>query len=257
VESTLFGHERGAFTGATARAQGAFERAHRGTLLLDEVSEMRPDIQAKLLRAIQEEEFERVGGNQPIKVDVRIVATTNRNLKAEVEAGRFRRDLYHRLHVMPIYTPPLRERLEDVPELAEYFVTKIAGQLGVKPPVLTPEALEVLCRRRWSGNIRELANAIEYALILCRDGRLTGELLALKEGEAHPAAPVTPPSATSVTAPGSEALSPTIDEASMNLEVLERLAIQRALVATGGHRTKAARILGISERTLRNKLKTT
>ena len=191
VESTLFGHERGAFTGATARAQGAFERAHRGTLLLDEVSEMRLELQAKLLRAIQEQEFERVGGNQPVKVDVRIIATTNRNLWGEVEAGRFRRDLYYRLHVVPIHTPPLRERMEDIPELAEHFVSQISAQLGIKPPLLPPEALDVLRRRRWAGNIREFGNAIEHALIMCRNGRLTPESLAQSEGEAHPAAPLT------------------------------------------------------------------
>ena len=255
VESTLFGHERGAFTGATARAQGAFERAHRGTLLLDEVSELRLDLQSKLLRAIQEQEFERVGGNQPIKVDVRIVATTNRNLRTEVEAGRFRKDLFYRLHVVPIQTPPLRERLEDIPELAEYFVSRTASQLGVKPPVLAPEALQVLCRRRWSGNVREFANVIERAIILCRDGRLTAQSLALPEGEAHPAAPVLRPAPGAPLEQSPGAPAPSFDEASLNLDVLERQAIQRALVATGGHRTKAARILGISERTLRNKLK--
>ena len=255
VESTLFGHERGAFTGATARAHGAFERAHRGTLLLDEVAEMRLELQAKLLRAIQEQEFERVGGNQPVKVDVRVVATTNRDLRAEVEAGRFRRDLYFRLHVVPIHTPPLRERLEDIPELAEHFVTKLANQLGIKPPVLTPEALDVLCRRRWSGNIRELGNAIERALILCRDGRLTAESVALAEGEAHPAILPTPRTAEAPLGAATSPPAPSNDEGSLNLEVLERLTIQRALVATGGHRTRAARILGICERTLRNKLK--
>ena len=254
VESTLFGHERGAFTGATTRAQGAFERAHRGTLLLDEVSEMRLDLQAKLLRAIQEQEFERVGGNQPIKVDVRIVATTNRDLRAEVEAGRFRRDLYFRLHVVPIHTPPLRERLEDIPELAEHFVHQIAAQHGVKPPSITPEAIEVLLRRRWTGNIREFGNAIERALILCRDGRLTAEALVLPEAEGHPQAPLTTPTQSAAAVTPTLA-GPTTADAVFNLDVLERLTIQRALEATGGHRTKAARMLGISERTLRNKLK--
>ena len=255
VESTLFGHERGAFTGATTRAQGAFERAHRGTLLLDEVSEMRLDLQAKLLRAIQEQEFERVGGNQSIKVDVRIVATTNRDLRAEVEAGRFRRDLYFRLHVVPIHTPPLRERLEDIAELADHFVHQIASQHGVKPPVVTPEALDMLRRRRWTGNIREFGNAIERALILCRDGRLTADALALPEAEAHPATPLTTPTQAAAMATASTPVGPSSSEATFNLDVLERLTIQRALEATGGHRTKAARMLGISERTLRNKLK--
>lgn len=256
IESTLFGHERGAFTGATARTQGAFERAHRGTLLLDEVSEMRPEVQAKLLRTIQEQEFERVGGNQLIKVDVRIVATTNRDLRAEVEAGRFRRDLYFRLHVVPIHTPPLRERVEDIPELAEHFVATVASQVGVKMPVLLPEALDALRVRQWSGNIREFRNAIEKAIILCRDGRLTAEAFALSEAEPRLSALVIPPNRVPLRGAATvAALGPSIDEASLNLDVIERLAIQRALQATGGHRTSAARILGICERTLRNKLK--
>ncbi len=172
VESALFGHERGAFTGANTRAHGAFERAHRGTLLLDEISEMRLDLQPKLLRAIQEQEIERVGGHQLLKVDVRIVATTNRDLLAEIRANRFRRDLYYRLSVMPIRTPPLRERLEDVPLLTEHFVRNAAAALGVRPPEVPPESLELLQRRSWPGNIRELANVIERAVILCRSGQL-------------------------------------------------------------------------------------
>ncbi len=252
VESTLFGHERGAFTGATSRAQGAFERAHRGTLLLDEVSEMRFDLQAKLLRAIQEQEFERVGGHQVIRVDVRIVATTNRDLRTEVEAGRFRRDLYFRLHVVPIQMPPLRDRVEDIPELAEHFVRTIADQLGVRAPRLTPEALNMLRRRRWTGNIRELGNALERALILCRDGQLTAESLRLPEDEAVPGAPGR---AILSIAERLEALVPGADESSLDLELLERHAIRRALERTGGHRTRAAQLLGICERTLRNKLK--
>ena len=257
VESTLFGHERGAFTGASSRAQGAFERAHRGTLLLDEVSEMRLDLQAKLLRAIQEQEFERVGGNQPIMVDVRIVATTNRDLRAEVEAGRFRRDLYFRLHVVPIRTPSLRDRLEDIPALAEHFVEQLASQHGTKPPIMTSEAIDVLRRRRWTGNIREFGNAIERALILCRNGRITADIVALHEGEGQPSGlMLTPTQEQAASAAGqAQPFGPTFDEASVNLDLFEKLAIQRALQATGGHRTKAARMLGISERTLRNKLK--
>jgi DNA-binding NtrC family response regulator len=241
VESALFGHERGAFTGANARAHGAFERAHRGTLLLDEISEMRLDLQPKLLRAIQEQEIERVGGHQLLKVDVRIVATTNRDLLEEIRANRFRRDLYYRLSVMPIRTPPLRERLGDVPLLAEHFVRNAAAALGVKPPEVLPETLEVLQRRQWQGNIRELANVIERAVILCRSGQLLPA--AVREvqgvGSAEVPAPV----------PGAPAVAP------INLKELEHIAIERALAATGGHRTRAAELLGISERTLRNKLR--
>jgi DNA-binding NtrC family response regulator len=242
VESALFGHERGAFTGANARAHGAFERAHRGTLLLDEISEMRLDLQPKLLRAIQEQEIERVGGHQLLKVDVRIVATTNRDLLAEMRANRFRRDLYYRLSVMPIRTPPLRERLGDVPLLTEYFVRNAAAALGVKPPEVPPETLELLQRRSWQGNIRELANVIERAVILCRGGQLLPAAVREVQGVG---------AAAEVLAPARGAP----DGAPINLKELEHIAIERALVATGGHRTRAAELLGISERTLRNKLR--
>ena len=242
VESALFGHERGAFTGANARAHGAFERAHRGTLLLDEISEMRLDLQPKLLRAIQEQEIERVGGHQLLKVDVRIVATTNRDLLAEIKANRFRRDLYYRLSVMPIRTPPLRERLEDVPLLTEHFVRTAAAALGVKPPEVPLETLELLQRRSWQGNIRELANVIERAVILCRSGQLLPAAVREVQGGG-------PAAETPAPAPGDPARAP------INLKELERIAIERALAATSGHRTRAAELLGISERTLRNKLR--
>jgi DNA-binding NtrC family response regulator len=238
VESTLFGHERGAFTGATQRQPGAFERAHRGTLLLDEISEMRLDLQAKLLRAIQEQEFERVGGNQSVRVDVRIVATTNRDLLAEVAAGRFRQDLYYRLAVVPVKTPPLRERLEDLPLLVAHFVEQTALELGVKAPVVKPEALDAVRQRPWPGNVRELANAVERAVLLSRGAPLGAEAFAL------PA-----PAAAEAAAPGATAASELL-----NLRDLEKVTIERALAATGGHRQKAAELLGISERTLRNKL---
>ena len=242
VESALFGHERGAFTGANVRSHGAFERAHRGTLLLDEISEMRLDLQPKLLRAIQEQEIERVGGHQLLKVDVRIVATTNRDLLAEIQANRFRRDLYYRLSVMPIRTPPLRERPGDIPLLAEHFVRNAAASLGVKPPEIPVETLELLQRRSWQGNIRELANVIERAVILCRSGQLLPAAVSeIQEG--GPAAKAAPP------VPDGPAGAP------INLKELEHIAIERALTATGGHRTRAAELLGISERTLRNKLR--
>jgi len=249
VESTLFGHERGAFTGATARCAGAFERGHRGTLLLDEISEMRLDLQSKLLRAIQEQEFERVGGSQPIKVDVRIVATTNRNLAVEVEAGRFRQDLYYRLSVVPIRTPPLRERLEDLPLLVRHFTEQIARELGIKTPQVPPETIDFLGRRFWPGNIREVANVVERAVILSRNGCLTPESFGLD----LVACPPSGPAAGGTESPSS--LSPEM-EITYDLRVLERLTIERALRATNGHRSKAARLLGISERTLRNKLNT-
>ncbi|HEX9894466.1 MAG TPA: sigma-54 dependent transcriptional regulator [Gemmatimonadales bacterium] len=237
VESVLFGHEKGAFTGATTRASGAFERAHRGTLLLDEVSEMRLDLQAKLLRVIQEQEFERVGGRESIKVDVRLVATTNRDLKAEVDAGRFRADLYYRLNVMPIRTPPLREREGDIALLAHYFVKVAAERLGVESPSMTPEAIDVLQQHDWPGNVRELSNVIERAVILSRGAAIDAD--ALRPHVSRPA------SASAVPAPA---------ELPLDLASLEQIAIERALAATSGNRTRAAQLLGISERTLRTKL---
>jgi DNA-binding NtrC family response regulator len=239
VESTLFGHERGAFTGATQRQAGAFERAHRGTLLLDEISEMRLDLQSKLLRAIQEQEFERVGGSQTVRVDVRLVATTNRDLLAEVAAGRFRQDLYYRLAVVPVKSPPLRDRLEDLPLLVQHFVDQAALELGVKAPIVRPEALEGVRQRPWPGNVRELANAVERAVLLSRGAPLGAEAFLL------PGAP----------AAGGAAADPAADAAgTLNLRELERLTITRALATTSGHRQRAAELLGISERTLRNKL---
>jgi DNA-binding NtrC family response regulator len=248
VESTLFGHERGAFTGATVRFMGAFERAHNGTLLLDEISEMGSNLQAKLLRAIQEQEFERVGGSQPIRVSVRIVATTNRDLAAEVESGRFRRDLYYRLSVVPVRTPPLRERIEDIPLLVAHFVEQFAEELGIRPPQVTTETIRKLERMPWPGNIRELANAIERAVILCRSGILSPEAFGVEEKGVTPRAP----SGDSATVDAPEDSSERI----LNLKTLERLTIEKALIETGGHRARAAELLGISERTLRNKLNT-
>jgi DNA-binding NtrC family response regulator len=248
VESALFGHEKGAFTGATVRSAGAFERAHGGTLLLDEFSEMRLDLQSKLLRVIQEQEFERVGGHQPIQVDVRLIATTNRDLKAEVDAGRFRGDLYYRLNVVPIRTPSLRERMEDIPRLVHHFVSRSAELHGGTPPTITPETLETLQRYPWPGNVRELANAVERAVILCRGSELRPTDLDQQIRDAAAHAPR--PAIVDLSAPG------TADVTDYNLDAIERLAIERALAATGGNRTRAARLLGISERTLRNKLNT-
>ncbi|HEY7636546.1 MAG TPA: sigma-54 dependent transcriptional regulator [Gemmatimonadales bacterium] len=256
VESVLFGHEKGAFTGATVRTAGAFERAHSGTLLLDEVSEMRLDLQAKLLRVIQEQEFERVGGAQPVKVDVRLIATTNRDLKVEADAGRFRSDLYYRLKVVPIRTPSLRERSEDIPRLVHFFVQRSSEHLGMPAPPLAPETMELLQSYRWPGNVRELANAVERAVILSRGQVLRPAAFLGHFDDAQPEATYRgervkqdlgpqPTSEPAILAP----------ESSFDLEELEGRAIQRALAATGGNRVRAAKLLGISERTLRNKLK--
>jgi DNA-binding NtrC family response regulator len=247
VESALFGHEKGAFTGAVTGSPGAFERAHGGTLLLDEISEMRLDLQSKLLRVIQEQEFERVGGYQPIRVDVRLIATTNRDLKAEVNAGRFRGDLYYRLNVVPLRTPSLRERVDDIPRLVHHFATRAAELHGGAAPTIGPGVLEILQQYSWPGNVRELANAVERAVILCRGSVLQPSDFdqQIREVAAHPPRPAIVPD---LGAPGEAG---TLD---YNLDAIERVTIERALAATGGNRSRAARLLGISERTLRNKL---
>ncbi len=227
----------------TVRTAGAFERAHGGTLLLDEISEMRLDLQSKLLRVIQEQEFERVGGAEAVKVDVRLIATTNRDLKAETAAGRFRQDLYYRLNVVRIRTPPLRERPEDIPRLAQHFLQRSAEQLGLAVPPLPAETLALLQSYEWPGNVRELANAMERAVILARGGPLRpAEVLShLDHGPPEPAAP--------------GQVGRDVTDTSFDLDTLEHRAILRALEATGGNRVRAAKLLGISERTLRNKLK--
>ena len=261
VESALFGHERGAFTGAVKRVAGAFERAHRGTLLLDEISEMRLDLQAKLLRVLQEQEFERVGGSAPIRVDVRIIATTNRDLAAEVAAGRFREDLYYRLSVIPVMVPPLRARLEDVPALAVRFAARTAAELGKEFAGIHPDATALLQRHAWPGNVRELQHAVERAVILGADPVLGAHLFA--GHRVGPAEPHTPPGVPRIglaAAPrlagsaGAEADSVVLR--SLNIDEAERTLIERALTAAGGNRTRAAELLGINVRTLRNKLNT-
>ncbi|HWP03428.1 MAG TPA: sigma-54 dependent transcriptional regulator [Gemmatimonadaceae bacterium] len=268
IESALFGHEKGAFTGAAARVPGAFERADGGTLLLDEVSEMRLDLQAKLLRAIQEQEFERVGGTQPVRVDVRIVATTNRNLRAEVQAGRFRADLYYRLNVLPVKVPPLRERREDIPLLVQHFVELHARGHNVRPPEVSAEAMTLLVEHQWPGNVRELAHAVERALILAGGGRVLQPMHFPDLTPADSNRPsshlshITPASLPAVVLPGTESATEADgrDRGSHPMDIydlneLERIAIARALEATNGNRCRAAKLLGISERTLRNKLK--
>jgi len=263
VESALFGHEKGAFTGATMRTPGAFERAHGGTLLLDEISEMRLDLQSKLLRVLQEHEFERVGGHQAIRVDVRLIATTNRDLKIEAEAGRFRTDLFYRLNVVPIRTPPLRERKEDIPILVQHFARRASEEIGVSVTGVAPEVIDLLLLHSWPGNVRELANAVERAVILSRGGVLRPEAfqgvlesVAARSASMPTNTPLELARASFPTSVRAATASTLASEApqTFDLDTLERHAIQRALVETGGNRTRAAKLLGISERTLRNKL---
>ncbi len=251
VESALFGHEKGAFTGAIKRVEGAFERAHTGTLLLDEVSEMRLDLQAKLLRVLQEQEFERVGGTSPIRVDVRVIATTNRDLATEATAGRFRQDLYFRLSVIPVRIPALRERLEDIPALAYRFALQAATEIGKEITAIDPEALELLQRFPWPGNVRELQHAVQRAVILSAGPVLgvhsfEGQRLGLMG--ASTALPTHAPPVVRAHDEDAVVLH------SLDIDTAERALIRRALLVTGNNRTRAAELLGISVRTLRNKL---
>ncbi|MDQ2931793.1 MAG: sigma-54 dependent transcriptional regulator [Gemmatimonadota bacterium] len=252
IESALFGHERGAFTGAIKRVEGAFERANKGTLLLDEISEMRLDLQAKLLRVLQEQEFERVGGTSTIRVDVRVIATSNRDLAADAAAGRFRQDLYFRLSVIPLRIPALRERLEDIPMLAYRFAMRAARDVGKQITTIEPEAIQLLQRYPWPGNVRELEHAVERAVILS-----AGPILGVRSFEGQRLGPVanvpggpagqTPPQVADSREGGIVLHTLDVGEA-------EAVLIQHALAATGNNRTKAAELLGISVRTLRNKL---
>jgi DNA-binding NtrC family response regulator len=251
LESELFGHEKGAFTGAVARRVGKFEEANGGTLLLDEISEMDLRLQAKLLRAIQEREIDRVGGTTPIKVDIRILATTNRDLEAEVRAGRFREDLFFRLNVVPLAMPPLRERRDDIEPLAEHFVKKYAEANGVPARPLSPPAVEKLRSHTWRGNVRELENAMHRAVLLAQGDAIGPEAIQVSSGLAaaetggRPTATATPPA-------GSTAASGLVGR---TVADVERDLILDTLTHCLGNRTHAANILGISIRTLRNKLK--
>jgi len=254
IESALFGHERGAFTGAVRRVEGAFERAHRGTLLLDEISEMRLDLQAKLLRVLQEQEFERVGGTASIRVDVRIIATTNRDLAAAVARGEFRQDLYYRLSVMPIVIAPLRDRPEDIPSLAYRFAMRTAAETGKDVRGIATDALALLQQHSWPGNVRELQHAVERAVILSTEPLLPAHVFDV----ARALAPATTPIARG-DGGGESALAPStamhvLELPSLDVGEAERVLIQRALVAAGQNRTRAAQLLGMSVRTLRNKL---
>src|SRR5262245_3664020 len=185
LESELFGHEKGSFTGAHKRREGRFELADGGTLLLDEIGEISPALQTKLLRVLEEEEFERVGGSTTLKVDVRVIATTNRDLGSEVRAGRFREDLYYRLHVLPIHLAPLRERQDDVLPLAEHFAERYAAENGKPTPGFTDEAMDRLVAWHWPGNVRELENAVQRAVVLCQGDRIQSEDLFVVTREQH------------------------------------------------------------------------
>jgi DNA-binding NtrC family response regulator len=239
LESELFGHEKGAFTGAVRRRKGRFELAQGGTLLLDEVGEVPPSTQVKLLRVLQEKTYERVGGEETLRADVRIVAATNRDLRKEVESGGFREDLYYRLHVIPIEMPPLRDRPEDIPLLADFFLARLCRERGHAPVALTPGAKSVLGSYAWPGNVRELENVMERALVLADGPSIDAADLPL----------LTKPSPSRlVTLPEGD---PPLND---TLQSLERQLILRALARSGGVKAEAARRLGIKESALYYKL---
>lgn len=239
VESTLFGHVKGAFTGAIVDAKGAFDEAHGGTLLLDEITEIELGVQAKLLRVLQEKEFRRVGSQKTIKTDVRIIATTNRNVGQTIKDGKFRQDLYYRLNVFPIDIPPLRERRDDIPLLAEYFVEKYALEYKTGTKGLAEDTMDYIRRQEWRGNVRELENVIQRGVLMSTqapDVRLEHIQNPLFRG-------------VELDAP-SETELPLVPIEEMELKMI-RMALER----TGGNQKEAADLLGISDRTIRNKLK--
>ncbi|HHQ47962.1 MAG TPA: sigma-54-dependent Fis family transcriptional regulator [Acidobacteria bacterium] len=237
AESELFGHERGAFTGASQRRTGRFEQAHGGTLFMDEIGELPESVQAKLLRALEERSIERVGGSRPVEVDLRLVAATNRDLEREVEAGRFRKDLFFRLDVVRLEIPPLRDRKGDLELLIPALIEDACRRVGVPVKPISKPALEMLHRHTWPGNVRELRNVLERALISA-----TGE--AIQPGDL--------PELSGAIA---ENTRPPDGTTPLSLEDREKTAILEALERTGGHREKAARLLGISVRTLYNRLR--
>jgi len=241
LESELFGHEKGAFTGAIKRKLGRFELADKGTLFLDEIGDVSPNLQLKLLRVLQEREFERVGGEETVRVDVRVVSATHRDLEAEVKVGRFREDLFYRLHVVPLSVPPLRERREDIPRLVEHFIRKLGRKTNAAVTGIDDAALARLLAHRFPGNVRELENVIEQALVFAEGERITVEAL--------PAAlrgPVSPDNALPLPS-GDLSLTEILED-------LERQLIQKAYDKAGGVKTETARLLGVKTSALYYKL---
>ena len=243
LESELFGHEKGAFTGADKRREGRFMQANHGTIFLDEIGETSPTMQAKLLRVLQEKEVQRVGSEETIKVNVRIVAATNRNLEADVAKGRFREDLFYRLNVMNVNVPPLKERQEDIPLLAQHFLEKFADKNRKTVKGFVPLAVDMLLNYDWPGNVRELENAIERAVILLTGEHITEKQLPLNITKKYPDLSTSPIAA-----------APLMD-GTRSMEEIEKEAILATLKASGGNKSETARRLGITRKTLHNKLK--
>lgn len=263
LESELFGHERGAFTGAERRRIGKFEQCHNGTLFMDEVGDMAPKTQAKILRLLQEGRFERLGGSETIDVDVRVIAATNQNLEALIEQGRFRKDLYYRLRGVTIHLPPLRERREDIAELAHYFLFRYNRQIGTSVQSISPAALALLQQYSWPGNVRELQSVIHEALIVSAGPTILPEFLPaeLHGAASAGAAEAAPPSEDVVDWQRLPRLmeqwlaAGEMDLYRRGLEHFDRLVIRRAMEQAGGNQARAAEILGLSRVTLRAKLR--
>lgn len=259
MESELFGHEKGAFTGALSRRLGKFEEANGGTLLLDEISEMDISLQSKLLRAIQEREIDRVGGSKPIKVNIRILATSNRDLEAEVKKGTFREDLYFRLNVISLHLPKLADRLDDIPPLSDYFIDKYSKANGLPPRKLTSDAIAKLKAYHWPGNVRELENIMHRAVLMAQGNAIdeAAILLPVKAVAAFASPAVTtdaqPPATSHPAIPS--VVPKRNDLVGRTVEDVEKELILDTLNHCLGNRTQAAQVLGISIRTLRNKLK--
>ena len=239
LESELFGHEKGAFTGADRRRDGKFMQADGGTLFLDEIGETSPAMQAKLLRALQEREIQRIGGHETLKVDVRMIAATNRVLEEEVEKGTFREDLYYRLNVVSLHVPSLRERKEDIPLLTTHFVEKFAAKNNRRVAGITPRCMDMLINYHWPGNVRELENAVERGIILMRGDYLDDSLLPLPVRKAF--------AATGDSAPTDPCVPDTLEDA-------EKMVIVKTMRECNGNKSEAARRLGITRKTLLNKL---
>ncbi len=237
LESQMFGHERGAFTGAVSRQEGCFERSDNGALFLDEIGDMSMMTQTKLLRVLQEQEFERIGGNDTIKVDVRIIAATNKNLLEEIKRGRFREDLYYRLNVVEIQIPPLRDRMDDVSELVDYFMEEFKRKYNKPDLNLGQSASQTLLSYSWPGNVRELRNVIERSVVLSRSDQIEPEDFPEKIRQ------------PSMMSGGSGE-----DEHIYTLQEMERMYVRKVLEYAGGNKLKAARLLNIDPKTLRTKL---
>jgi two-component system response regulator HydG len=241
LESELFGHEKGAFTGADRRKEGRFKLAHGGSLFLDEISEMSVAMQAKLLRVLQEKEIQRVGGEEVIKVDVRVMAATNKDLREEIEAGRFREDLYYRLNVLTLPVPALRQRAEDIPLLAQHFLETFAEKNRKPIKGFSPQAMDRMVRYNWPGNVRELMNAVERSVILCRSEYISEVDFPL--------------SVLDATAQEQEMVKGEEMPVDLPLEEVEKVTILNTLESAGGNKSETARRLGITRRTLHKKLK--